>query len=86
MDRITAVFVTLAAMLIVMNIGITLQFNQLVKSYNNLAYVKAICDYAHGINDGESEKICGEAQDYRHVEYLCAGRSTPPQYCWVEQK
>lgn len=47
--------------------------------------VKAVCDYAHGIDDGGSEETCGLAQDTAGMEYLCSSEGYDTS-CWVEVK
>lgn len=59
--------------------------NNLKTQENNMAFVKAICDYSHTQVNGALEQRCGDAQDKTNTEYLCATRSFDNN-CWVEQK
>ena len=47
--------------------------------------VKAVCDYARGTIDGESEEACGIALDKSHTEYICTSYE-PEAECHVIDK
>jgi hypothetical protein len=49
------------------------------------AYTMAVCGPAHKINDGKSEKACGDAQDQYKLEFLCNSQGADAG-CWVEEK
>lgn len=55
--------------------------NQTTQRIAAASLTQQVCMQAHGVNDGVSEKACGDLQDKYNLEFLCKAGA-----CWTEVK